>query len=170
MQTLETVMREWLLSFDSSLHTILSTTPVKDFIAKNLNSAVAFAKDWCRKVPVEPSPTRANIRKELRYLLSPEGQSWCSECGDRLTEENRWSEYTCKKCAKELGLDSEPDIALNDCLKAIDNGNCARDCTTCPIWKRFKVPEEDQERAMKEHRFGAGADEDPHPLHVQDTV
>jgi len=145
MQTLETVMREWLLSFDSSLHTILSTTPVKDFIAKNLNSAVAFAKDWCRKVPVEPSPTRANIRKELRYLLT-EGLG-----NDQLFDDGR-------------------EKALDDCLKAIDNGNCARDCTTCPIWKRFKVPEEDQERAMEEHRFGTGADEDPHPLHVQDTV
>jgi len=144
MQTLETVMREWLQSFDSPLHTILRTTPVEDFIAKNLNSAVAYAKDW--KARLEPEPTRANILKELRYLLS-EGLK-----------------------NDPLELDEGQQKAMDDCLKAIDNGNCARDCTTCPIWKRFKVPEEDQERAMEEHRFGTGADENPHPiLHMKDT-
>ena len=30
-------------------------------------------------------------------------KSFCGECGKELTEENMWSEYTCKDCAKKLG-------------------------------------------------------------------
>lgn len=32
------------------------------------------------------------------------GDSYCGECGDKLTESNMWSEWTCRKCAVMLGL------------------------------------------------------------------
>lgn len=32
------------------------------------------------------------------------GDTLCSECMEKLTEENMWSEYTCKDCAKKLEL------------------------------------------------------------------
>jgi len=30
----------------------------------------------------------------------------CGECFEKMTPQNRWSDYTCKKCARLLGLDS----------------------------------------------------------------
>jgi hypothetical protein len=64
-----------------------------------------------------------------------------------------------------LNMDYEDYADANDdvilaCLKAIENGNCSS-CDVCPIGKELfsRIPPEDRERAIKEHRFGVGADE-----------
>ncbi len=33
-------------------------------------------------------------------------KSFCGDCGEELTEENMWSEYTCKECAERLGKEN----------------------------------------------------------------
>lgn len=32
-----------------------------------------------------------------------DGDGYCGECKKKLTEKNRYSDWTCKDCAKELG-------------------------------------------------------------------
>lgn len=36
-------------------------------------------------------------------------RSFCGDCGEELTKENMWSEYTCKECAERLRLDDSDD-------------------------------------------------------------
>lgn len=39
-----------------------------------------------------------------------EGDGYCGECGEKLTDKNKWSDFTCQKCAKEIGLTENPTI------------------------------------------------------------
>jgi hypothetical protein len=75
----------------------------------------------------------------------------CPECGETLFH----SEEEAEKF-----LRGEKDDIILACLKAIENGNCSS-CDVCPIGKELfsRIPPEDRERAIKEHRFGVGADE-----------
>ena len=36
-------------------------------------------------------------------------KEYCGDCGKKLTPQNMWSEYTCRDCARELGLLGDDD-------------------------------------------------------------
>lgn len=46
-----------------------------------------------------------SLREWVNFLHDSEGKVLCGDCSKKLTDENRYSDYTCKDCAKDLGLD-----------------------------------------------------------------
>ena len=69
---------------------------------------------------IELRDLMTNINHHISYvhnrrIVSPnpkhyfeEGGGFCGECGVTLDKNNMWSDFTCKKCAKELGLAENP--------------------------------------------------------------
>jgi len=62
---LETVLTEYL-----TCHEEACKLEVDEFIKTLLDDAFTWCQSWCRHAPVEPEPTRENIEKELRHLLT----------------------------------------------------------------------------------------------------
>lgn len=52
--------------------------------------------------------TAVPLKDVLIAIGYNEKPTYC-ECGKELTEENMWSEHTCKECAERLGLDECPE-------------------------------------------------------------
>lgn len=55
-------------------------------------------------------------------------------------------------------MNQREEKAIEKCYASIARGNCPG-CDVCPVFAEFAVPENERERAIKEHRFGVGADD-----------
>jgi len=64
---LETVLTEYLIHREEACE-----LEVDEFIRALLDDAFTWCQSWNRHAPVEPEPTRENIEKELRHLLTDE--------------------------------------------------------------------------------------------------
>uniref|UniRef100_A0A6M3MAA3 Uncharacterized protein n=1 Tax=viral metagenome TaxID=1070528 RepID=A0A6M3MAA3_9ZZZZ len=68
---LETVLTEYINYLEP--HVLeANILDLDDFIKEVLEDAYTWCQSWSRHAPVEPEPTRENIEKELRHLLTDE--------------------------------------------------------------------------------------------------
>lgn len=110
---LENLVKEWLLEWDSDLHNALREVSIEEFADEQAEGCLKELEERSKRFgfTIEPEPTEKRVRDEIARILNGFDE-----------EEEEEGELT----------DAEVD-----CLLAIQNGNCARDCLACPIHSRL---------------------------------